>query len=113
LDEQSLLLSLDQPFYRDKHLFVHLHHQVAMLDGKTITLTRLQYQVLVLLVQHAEEVVPRAAFLRQIWGHMPELSTKRVNVHIKALRRKLGAYADRYIETAYGVGYRFWPTPGL
>jgi DNA-binding response OmpR family regulator len=100
---------LDQPFYRDAHLFVHLRHQVVMLDGKTITLTGLQYRVLVLLVENAGEVVPRGAFLRQIWGHMPELSPKQVDVHIQALRRILGAYADRYIETVHGVGYRFWP----
>ena len=80
-----------------------------MLDGKTITLTRLQYRVLVLLVENAGEVVPRGAFLRQIWGHMPELSPKQVDVHIQALRRILGEYADRYIETVHGVGYRFWP----
>jgi len=48
LDEQSLLPSLDQPFYRDEHLFVHLRHQVVMLDGEAITLTRKQYQVLAL-----------------------------------------------------------------
>ena len=109
MDEYSLLPSLDQPFYRDAHLFVHLRHQVVMLDGKTITLTGLQYRVLVLLVENAGEVVPRGAFLRQIWGHMPELSPRQVDVHIQALRRKLGAYPDRYIETVHGVGYRFWP----
>ena len=80
-----------------------------MLNGKTITLTRLQYRVLVLLVENAGEVVPRGAFLRQIWGHMPELSPRQVDVHIQALRRKLGVYADRYIETVHGVGYRFRP----
>jgi DNA-binding response OmpR family regulator len=48
--------------------FAHLRHQMVMLEGKTITLTRRQYQALARLVQHAGEVVPRAAFLRQILG---------------------------------------------
>jgi DNA-binding winged helix-turn-helix (wHTH) protein len=30
-------------------------------------------------------------------------------VHIRRLRKKLGAYGDRYIETIFGVGYRFQP----
>ena len=104
--------SLDEQFYRDEHLFVHLRQQVVMLDGYTVTLTPMQYQVLVLLVHRAGEVVPRATFLRHIWGHKPELSPHRVDVHIHGVRRRLGAYADRYIETVFGTGYRFRPVPG-
>ena len=112
-DEQSLFPSLDdQPFYRDKHLFVHLRHQVVILDGNTIALTRIQYQVLALLVKHAGKVAPRANFLMQIWRHVPELSPRQVDIHINALRRKLGVYANHYIETVTGVGYRFRPMPG-
>ena len=84
---------------------MHLRRQVAMLDGNTITLTPMQYQVLVLLVEHAGEVVPRATFLRQIWGHKPELSPNRVDVHLHGVRRRLGVYADQYIETVFGIGY--------
>jgi len=112
LGEQSLLPSLDKRFYRDEHLFVHLSHQVVMLGGKTITLTRMQYQVLALLVEHAGAVVPRAAFLRQIWGHMPEVNPHQVDQHIRGLRKKLGVYAEQHIEAVVGVGYRFRPAAG-
>jgi DNA-binding winged helix-turn-helix (wHTH) protein len=67
----------------------------------------MQYEVFSLMVQHAGEVVPRAAFLRQIWGHKPELSPHQVDMHIHGVRRRLGAYADRYIETVFRVRYRF------
>jgi hypothetical protein len=30
-------------------------------------------------------------------------------VHIRRLRKKLGGYADQYIETIFGIGYRFQP----
>jgi hypothetical protein len=36
------VLPLDEQFYRDDHLFVHLCHQVGMLDGEAITLTRME-----------------------------------------------------------------------
>jgi hypothetical protein len=63
-----LLPSLDQPFYRDEHLFVHLCHQVVMLDGETVPLHPIEYRLLALLVKHAGEVVPRAIILKQILG---------------------------------------------
>jgi two-component system, OmpR family, KDP operon response regulator KdpE len=102
-------VSLDQQYYRDAHLFVDLRHELVTLDVETVRLTRMQYQVLALLVKHAGEVVPRANFLMQIWRHVPELSPRQVDIHINALRRKLGAYADHYIETVIGTGYRFRP----
>jgi DNA-binding winged helix-turn-helix (wHTH) protein len=30
-------------------------------------------------------------------------------VHVRRLRKKLGGYADQYIETIFGIGYRFQP----
>ena len=103
---------MDQPYYRDAHLFVDLRHELVTLDGETVRLTRIQYQVLAVLVEHAGEVAPRANFLTQIWRHVPELSPRQVDMHINALRKKLGVYADHYIETVPGVGYRFGPLPG-
>jgi hypothetical protein len=48
------VLPLDEQFYRDDHLFVHLCHQVGMLDGEAITLTRMEYRLLAVLVEHAK-----------------------------------------------------------
>jgi DNA-binding response OmpR family regulator len=94
-------------------LFVNLLQQAVTLDSETIKLTRRQYRVLALLVQHAGEVVPRGTFLRQIWGDVPKLSPRQVDVHVNALRKRLGVYADQYIETVVGNGYRFRPAVPL
>jgi len=107
----NALLPPNRHFYCDAHLFVDLRHEVVTLDGETVRLTQMQYQVLALLVRQAGEVASRANFLMQIWRHVPELSPRQVDMHIKALRRKLGRYADHYIETVIGVGYRFRPLP--
>lgn len=97
--------------YRDEHLFVDLRYELVMLDNQVLPLTRKEYCLLLLLVQHAGTVVPRKTLLMQVWGHVPELRTRAVNAHIQRLRRKLGMYGDLYIETAYGTGYRFRPMP--
>ena len=94
--------SLDEHFYRDNHLFVHLRHEVVMLDGEPIFLTRMEYRLLAVLVKRAGEVVPRPNLL---------MLTPMVHTHLWRLRRKLGVYAE-YIETVPGVGYRFRPLPG-
>ena len=50
-----------------------------------------------------------------IWGHVPEMRPSTLDVHIRGLRRKLGVYADQYVETVVGTGYRFRPPfqPGV
>jgi len=72
----------------------------------------MQYEVLAMMVKDAGETVTRAMFLTQIWGHKPELSPRQLDAHIHGLRRKLGVYANQYIETVVGVGYRFRSLPG-
>jgi DNA-binding response OmpR family regulator len=86
-----------------------------MLDGQTIALTRIEYRLLALLVEHAGEVVPRPKILRQIWGYAVEIGGHRADQHIHRLRRKLGIYGDRCIETVIGTGYRLRPAllPGV
>lgn len=78
-------------------------------DSAAVTLTRLQYRVLALLVENAGEVVPRAILLKRIWGDAPEIQVRTVDKHVNALRTKLGIDANQYIETVIGVGYRFRP----
>lgn len=95
--------------YRDEHLSVDFRQQVALLDSVALTLTRKEYDLLALLVQHAGEIVPREALLMRIWGYGAEIRTRTLDVHIRRLRKKLGGYADQYIETIFGIGYRFQP----
>ena len=95
--------------YGDEHLSFDFQQQVVMLDGRRMTLTRKEYDLLSLLVQFAGQIVPREALLQQVWGYSPEIRTRTLDVHVRRLRKKLGSYADRYIETIFGIGYRFQP----
>ena len=92
--------SLDEQYYRDEHLSLDLRDRVVILDGQILILTRTEYRLLARLVENAGKVVPRPILL---------MLTPTVDVHLRRLRKKLGKYADQYIETVVGVGYRFQP----
>jgi DNA-binding response OmpR family regulator len=95
--------------YRDAHLTVDFQKQVATLDSAPMTLTRKEFELLALLVGYAGEIVPREEQLMRVWGYSTEIRTRTLDVHIRHLRKKLGAYAERYIETIFGIGHRFQP----
>ena len=92
--------------FRDEYLIVDLRNPVAILDSQPLILTRKEYGLLALLVQHAGEVLPRAILLTQVWGYVPKTRTRTLDVHIARLRNKLG-HEGRRIETIFGKGYRF------
>lgn len=101
--------SSEGQLYRDEHLSVDFRQQVAILDNQSLVLTRKEYDLLALLVQHAGDIVRREALLMRIWGYGADIRTRTLDVHIRRLRKKLGTYADQYIETIFGIGYRFQP----
>ena len=105
----NALPSQNQPSYRDKRLYVDLRQSLVILDDETVRLSRIQYRLLALLVEHAGEVVPRTVIFTQVWDSLPETRSRTLDVHIHGLRKKLGLYADQCIETVVGVGYRFRP----
>jgi len=106
----SVQSGVSQPqAYRDEHLSVDFQHQMVILDNQRMTLTRKEYDLLSLMVQHAGQIVPRDVLLLQVWGYGVEIRTRTLDVHVRRLRKKLGAYADQYIETIFGIGYRFQP----
>jgi two-component system alkaline phosphatase synthesis response regulator PhoP len=97
------------PAYRDEHLAMDFGQQLALLDNQRMTLTRKEYDLLSLLVEHAGEIIPRDALLMRVWGYGEDIRTRTLDVHVRRLRKKLGGYANQYIETIFGIGYRFQP----
>src|ERR1700674_2770618 len=95
--------------YEDSHLEVDYARASASLDSRRMVLTRKEFELLSLLVQNAGEIIPREALLWRIWGYSTQIRTRPLDVHIRRLRKKLGSYSDQYIETIFGIGYRFQP----
>jgi two-component system, OmpR family, alkaline phosphatase synthesis response regulator PhoP len=60
-------------------------------------------------VRNAGKIIPRQVVLMCVWGYSNETRTRTLDVHVLRLRKKLGAYSKQYIETIFGIGYRFQP----
>lgn len=95
--------------YHDAHLTLDFERQAATLDSRPLRLTRKEYDLLALLVSYAGVIIPRTEVLMRVWGYRPDIRTRTLDVHIRHLRKKLGVYADVYIETVFGIGHRFQP----
>ncbi|ADB17265.1 two component transcriptional regulator, winged helix family [Pirellula staleyi DSM 6068] len=80
-------------------------HQ-AMADGKPLQLTRSEFRLLDTLIRQPGRVFHRAELIDAALGEDTMVMERTIDVHIRALRRKLGQYAD-VIETVRGVGYRY------
>jgi len=95
--------------YSDAHLFIDFGRETVLLDGTPVKLTCKSFCLLGFLVRHPGELIPREALLQFIWGYGAGIRTRTLDVHIRRLRKHLGSYANTYIETIFGVGYRFQP----
>jgi len=82
-------------------------HTIAR-DGKSIPLTRLEFDLLVALAKEPGRVFTREALLSEVWGYQHATDTRLVNVHIQRLRSKIERDPDNpeLILTVRGVGYK-------
>ena len=108
-DIETTLASALQVRYQDAHLEIDVADKVALLDSCRLPLTRKEYELLLLLVENAGEVVPREVLLMRVWGYGSGIRTRTLDVHIRRLRKQLRSYGTPYIETIFGIGYRFQP----
>ncbi|NLC18648.1 MAG: response regulator transcription factor [Clostridiales bacterium] len=86
-------------------LIMNVDRHLVLVDGKEVTLTLKEFELLKYLIQNAGIVLTRDKLLEKVWGYEYEGETRTVDVHIRTLRHKLGE-AGGIIETVRGVGYR-------
>lgn len=82
--------------------------RTAALDGRDLSLSRLEFDLLAHLASRSPEVVSRRELLAEVWRQPYGGSDKTVDVHVSWLRRELGESAaePRYIRTVRGVGVK-------
>lgn len=81
---------------------------VAMIDGKEIKLTPIEYKLLCLLAQNVGKVLTHTYITQKIWDAAWESNVASLRVFMATLRKKIESAPDspQYIQTHIGIGYR-------
>ncbi len=75
----------------------------VLCEGILVDLTYKEFELLRLLASNRGTAISRSEMLSQVWGYHYVGETRTVDMHIKAIRQKLG---EQYITTVRGVGYK-------
>ena len=80
----------------------------VLLDGEDVSLTRTEYDILRLLMEHPGQVFSPKDIYRRVWKDSPYGSENTVAVHIRHLREKLEITPNqpRYLKVVWGQGYK-------
>lgn len=84
---------------------IHLHEHQVFVDDQPVQLTITEFRLLAALVQSKGKVLSRAELISKAIGPAVTVTPRTVDVHITALRKKLGDHAE-LITTVRAVGYR-------
>ena len=87
---------------------IHYDRRKVFVDGQEVKLTQTEYNIVAFLSQHAGRVMTYAAIVKAIWGDTDVGSTKKLQVNMANIRKKLGSRpgSNAYILNELGVGYR-------
>jgi DNA-binding response OmpR family regulator len=79
--------------------------------GQPVRLTAREFDLLWFLASHPRHVFSRSQLMDRVWGYEAALDTGTVTVHVRRLREKIedDPSQPRFLETVWGVGYRFCP----
>jgi DNA-binding response OmpR family regulator len=80
-------------------------------EGEPLRLTAKEFDLLWFLANHPRQVFSRDQLMDRVWGYEAALDTGTVTVHVRRLREKIedDASRPRFLQTVWGVGYRFVP----
>jgi DNA-binding response OmpR family regulator len=85
---------------------IRLVERLVFVDGAEVVLTRLEFDLLVHLMKHRDQVLKREEILEAVWKYPENVETRTLAKHIETLRKKLRD-SGKQIRTVHGVGYRF------
>ncbi len=83
--------------------------KMVTVDGEEVNLTPTEFEILKLLMQHADEVMSPKDIYRSVWKDNPYGAESTVAVHIRHLREKIeiNPAEPRYLKVVWGQGYKF------
>lgn len=102
-NDQEQNKELQQKIQR-KNILIDLFSREVYFETQLIHLTKMEFDLLVLLAENPGRPYTREELLNKVWGFEFTPTTRTVDTHVLQLRQKFG---DEIIETVRGVGYRF------
>ena len=90
-------------------LLIDVSARNVFIDNQPVELTAKEFDLLLYFARHPGRVFSRGQLLDQVWGYSHNGYEHTVNSHINRLRKKIDVSPapTSYIETVWGVGYRF------
>lgn len=94
--------------YQNGGLQLDINQKKALIDGREITLTAIEYKILHLLITHLDQVFSSEQIYERVWEEVAFQASKTVSVHIRHLREKIeiNPKKPQYIKVIYGLGYK-------
>jgi len=88
---------------------VDFTEETATKDGEEVEFTDLEFDILEYFINHRGRTVSREQLLRDVWGISGDITTRTIDRHVASLRKKIEPDPDEptYIQTVYGIGYKF------
>jgi phosphate regulon transcriptional regulator PhoB len=87
--------------------------QEVSVQGRQVELSTLEFKLLLFLASNPRRIFSRDRLLDEVWGRDRFVTPRTVDVHMRRLREKIEARADKplYLQTVRGAGYRFSGKP--
>jgi two-component system phosphate regulon response regulator PhoB len=104
--EQSAAPATDSGIITFEGLEVNTMRKTCSVDGEEISLTRKEFDILVLLLEARGTILSREQIMKRVWSTEVVVLDRTIDVNITRMRKKLGQYGN-YIITRTGYGYGF------
>lgn len=104
--EHSPTPATDSGIITFEGLEVNTMRKTCSVDGEEISLTRKEFDILVLLLESRGTILSREQIMKRVWSNEVVVLDRTIDVNITRMRKKLGQYGN-YIITRTGYGYGF------
>ena len=96
-----------EPVLSVGELHVDEDNRRVLVGKEELKLTRIEYDILLLLMKHPNQVFSKGQIFEQVWDYQAIGTEDSVKVHISNLRTKIGQYTEqKVIGTVWGIGFR-------
>jgi len=89
-----------------ENLELNLSKKTVKIQGKSIQLTKTEFEILALFLESEGRILSREEILNKVWYDGSIVTDRTVDVHVTRLRKKIGIYGE-YVKSKSGYGYAF------